>query len=253
MQQVRDNWYEDFFRGINCEIWENAIPEEMTQTEVDFLVSELNLQEGHRILDVPCGAGRHAILLAKRGFSVTGIDISKTFIDGLKARIHAEDLQIRAIEANILVTEIDQKFNAAICLGNSFGYFDFQGMKVFVQKVSNSLEPGAKFIINSGMLAESIFPNLARYAEHKTYTVGNITMEIDNQYNADEGYLVSNLNYTKEGSTEEHRFKHYVFTLSEVKRLLKMYGMTVIAAYNSVSKESYKLGDQQVYLVAQKD
>ena len=242
--QVRDNWYEDFFQGINCELWEKAIPEEVTNQEVDFLINELNLVPGQHILDVPCGFGRHTIALAKRGFKVTGIDISKTFIDGLKARVDAEDLSIRAVEGNILVTEIDQKFDAAICLGNSFGYFDFQGMKVFVQKISDSLAQGAMFIINSGMLAESIFPNLARYAEHKTYTVGNITMEVDNNYNTAEGYLVSNLHYTRDGSSEEHHFKHYVFTLAEVKRLLNMYGLSVISAYNSVSKEPYQLGDQ---------
>ena len=79
VNEISDNWYEDFFQGINCEIWENAIPPELTKLEVDFLVNELNLQQGQHILDMPCGFGRHAIELSKRGFTVTGIDISETF------------------------------------------------------------------------------------------------------------------------------------------------------------------------------
>jgi hypothetical protein len=51
---------------------------------------------------------------------------------------------------------------------------------------------------------------------------------------------------------EEHAFKHFVFTLGEVKRLLKVFGLKTIATYSSLSKEEYKLGDQQVYLVAEK-
>ena len=77
---IKDNWYEDFFQGINCEIWEKAMPTDWTKQEVDFIINELNLQEGQKILDIPCGFGRHSIELSKRGFKVTGIDISPTFI-----------------------------------------------------------------------------------------------------------------------------------------------------------------------------
>jgi cyclopropane fatty-acyl-phospholipid synthase-like methyltransferase len=57
------------------EICENAIPTEWTQQEVEFLVNELNLQQGQHIPDIPCGFSRHAIELAKRRFAITGIDI----------------------------------------------------------------------------------------------------------------------------------------------------------------------------------
>ena len=46
-------------------------------------------------------------------------------------------------------------------------------------------------------------------------------MDLTNIYNANESYMTSNPLYAKEGKTEEHAFKHYVFTLGEVKRLLK--------------------------------
>ena len=50
-------------------------------------------------------------------------------------------------------------------------------------------------------------------------------MEVTNVYHVEDSYMVSNLLYTKEGNTEEHSFKHYVFTLGEVKRLLKSCGL----------------------------
>ena len=251
--EIRDNWYEDFFQGINCEMWENAIPAGITKQEIDFLLSEFNLQQGHDILDIPCGFGRHAVELAKRGFSVTGIDISPTFIRGLAEKINAESLNIKVIQADILTVQLDIKFSGAICLGNSFGYFNIDKMKLFVEKVSASLETGAKFIINSGMIAESILPNLAHYAKNKTHRMVDITMDVTNVYHVEDSYLVSELLYTKESESEEHSFKHYVFTLGEVKRLLKSYGLHTIATYSSTSKEAYKAGDQQVYIVAIKE
>ncbi|MCY7421545.1 MAG: class I SAM-dependent methyltransferase [Chitinophagaceae bacterium] len=253
VKEINDNWYEDFFRGINCEVWENAIPTDWTMREVDFLVSEFNLQQGKHILDMPCGFGRHAIELSKRGFAVTGIDISETFIKSLAEKINLQGLNIKAIQADILAFNLNEKFSGALCLGNSFGYFNFDKMKLFVEKVAASLEKGAKFIINSGMIAESILPNFSNYRKHNSYTVGNITMEVTNVYNVEDSYMISNLLYTKDGTTEEHSFKHYVFTLGEVKRLLKLYGLRTIATYSSTSKVDYSLGDQQVYIVAEKE
>jgi len=252
LKEINDNWYEDFFQGINCELWENAIPPEVTKQEVDFLVSELNVQKGQKILDIPCGAGRHAIELSKKGFYVTGIDISKTFIEGLTEKIMSEKLNIKAVQADILTIQLKEKFSGALCLGNSFGYFNIDRIKLFVEKVSSSLEAGSKFIINSGMIAESILPNFSNYRKNNSYTVGNITMDVTNIYNVEDSYMISNLLYTKEGKTEEHSFKHYVFTLGQVKRLLKSYGLRTIATYSSTSKADYNIGDQQVYIVAEK-
>jgi len=247
--KIKDNWYEDFFQGLNCELWEKVVSPDWTKQETDFLIGELNLKKGQHLLDIPCGFGRHSIEFAKRGFSVTGIDISQTFITGLTAKITSDNLNITAVRTDILTMELNQKYSGAICMGNSFGYFNFDKMKLFVEKVSSSLETGARFIINSGMIAESILPN---FSKGKSFTFDNITMDITNIYDVDDSYMVSNIIYTKETKKEEHSFKHYVFTLGEVKRLLQLYGLIIIATYSSPSKATYHLGDQQIYMVAQK-
>lgn len=253
INEISDNWYEDFFHGINCELWEQAIPNDVTKQEVDFLLSELNLQKGQHILDIPCGFGRHAIELSKNGFKVTGIDISETFIKGLAKRIISEKLNIKTILADILTVQLNEKFSGALCLGNSFGYFNIDKIKLFIEKVSLSLETGSKFIINSGMIAESILPNFINYSKNNSYTVGNITMQVNNIYHVEDSFMRSNLLYTKDGRTEQHSFKHYVFTLGEIIRLLKLYGLNTIATYSSTSKEEYNFGDRQVYIVAKKE
>lgn len=57
-----------------------------TEKEVEFLINEIGLSEGDAILDLGCGAGRHSIELSKRGFKVTGIDVSKILINKAKQR-----------------------------------------------------------------------------------------------------------------------------------------------------------------------
>ena len=247
--KINDNWYEDFFTGINCELWENAVQAEWTSKEVDFLVQQMNVEKDATLLDIPCGFGRHAIELAKRGFALTGVDISTRFVKNLNEKVKAENLNIQVIKADVLELKLKQQFLGAICMGNSFGYFDFDKMKVFVETVAAALTKGARFIINSGMIAESILPN---FAPNKLFTVGDISMAVQNTYNAANSYMVSELTYTKNGASEQHAFKHYVFTLSEITRLLALYGLRVVGTYNSPEGLAYKLGDPQIYIVAEK-
>lgn len=72
--------WEEFFDGFapryEAEPWVKN-----TLAEVDFLVEALAIAPGQRVLDMGCGTGRHAIELARRGFSVTGVDISAGMLD----------------------------------------------------------------------------------------------------------------------------------------------------------------------------
>jgi hypothetical protein len=52
MNTIPDNWYENFFAGINCEMWEKAATTEWTAAEVAFIMNVLNVPEGGNILDV---------------------------------------------------------------------------------------------------------------------------------------------------------------------------------------------------------
>ncbi|PSR55359.1 class I SAM-dependent methyltransferase [Adhaeribacter arboris] len=249
LSSVADNWYENFFAGINCEMWEKAVPEEWSEREAAFLLDVLQVAPGARILDVPCGTGRLALPLARKGFRVTGVDISVDFIKGLTQKVKAENLPVQIIQGNMLTLELSDFFDGAYCLGNSFGYFDYPGMQVFVKKVAAHLKPGGRFIINSGMVAESILP---RIPAEKTYYLDGLTMQVNNEYLVNDSYLVSHLKYTKNQHSEEHRFKHYVYTLGEIKRLLSLFNLHVVALYSTIEKTPYQVGDAQVYLVAEK-
>ena len=247
--KVQDNWYESFFSGINCEMWEGAIPEDLSIKEADYLIGVMGIKTGAEILDVPCGYGRLSVPLAKRGFHITGLDISKQFLTELVRKVEEERLSIRTIWGNILTLDITGVYDGAYCMGNSFGYFDITGMNQFVKKVAACLKPGARFIINSGMVAESI---LAHMPLEKTYVLGDLTMQINNEYILEDSCLVPHLTYTKNGISETHHFKHYVYTIGEIKRLLASYELELIALHSGFQMEPYAIGDPQVYMVCEK-
>src|SRR3989454_9019472 len=83
-------WFKSFFGEDYFEIYRDAFPAEHTAAQVDGIVSLLGLDTGARVLDLACGHGRHAILLAKRGFDVTGYDLSEVFLERARADAEAE-------------------------------------------------------------------------------------------------------------------------------------------------------------------
>ncbi len=246
---IPDNWYEHFFSGINCEIWEKAVTQEWTESEVAFIMDVLKLPPESSILDMPCGNGRHSVSLASKGFRLTSVDLSKDFLNSMRATVASEKLDIHIVEDNILTVQLGQLFDGAFCLGNSFGYFDYTGMQTFVGKVSGSLRKGGKWIVNTGLAAESF---LSKFITEKSYNIQGIRMDIHNDYDEWNSCLLTTLSYTKNGIQESHRFKHHVYTVAELIRLLNQFDLHTIALYSSTQKDVYQLGADQLFLVAEK-
>ena len=92
---IPSNWYETFFHGVTLDLWRRAIPPEHTKAETQFLIQNLNCAPGEHLLDVPCGNGRLAFELAKRGYRVTGVDIADEFIEEARSDRHKSDRPIR--------------------------------------------------------------------------------------------------------------------------------------------------------------
>ena len=230
-------------------MWERAVTTEWTNQEVDFLLATLCVPPGATLLDIPCGFGRHALELTRRGYYLTGVDISAEFIERLQMQAEAEQLSVQTIHGDALTTDLPSTFDGAYCLGNSFGYVDYDGMQVFVRRVADALKPGARFVINSGLVAESILPNFPRT---KHYVLGDLTMDIRNTYEVGASHMITELTYIQADRVEQHSFKHYVYTLAEIKRLLTMCGLQTVDVYNSADQQPYELGDAQMYLVAEK-
>jgi cyclopropane fatty-acyl-phospholipid synthase-like methyltransferase len=245
----QSNWYKTFFDGLFLEMWTKAMSEDYTAAEVKFIKGVTALAENSNILDVPCGFGRHSISFAQEGYSVTGIDIAEGYIKELQDVAQKQKLPITAVQADILDYEINGKFDLAICLGNSFSYFDYYSMLHFAQKIYKVLIEGGNFLIHTGALAESLLPSLK---ENEWMQVKDMLFLTKRIYHSKESILQCDYSIIRQEEREDKTAYQYIFTLGEVRRLLTQAGFTQIEQYNGFEKLPYKLGDRQVYLVAKK-
>lgn len=85
-----NNWKTFFDRHAHRYMDEDFVTG--TQGEVDFLIDHLRLTPDQRILDMGCGTGRHALELGRRGYQVTGVDLSDGMLDQARQVAQAEGI-----------------------------------------------------------------------------------------------------------------------------------------------------------------
>jgi SAM-dependent methyltransferase len=107
--------WERFF-DAHAPIYNEQVFTKNTVAEVDFLLDELQLLPGSAILDVGCGTGRHSIELAKRGYAVTGLDLSAEMLSKAVSAARDENVSVEWIRANATAFVFPERFDAAICL-----------------------------------------------------------------------------------------------------------------------------------------
>lgn len=247
--ETSNEWYKTFFHGVTLDFWRNAMTSDLTETEIDFVVKALKVKPGTHLLDVPCGNGRHAIVLAKRGYKVTGIDLSSEYIE--EARSNSEG----CTADSLILLHDDMRnipegnFDGAYCLGNSFGYFDPEACEKFIQSASRALKPGARFLIDTSTAAEVLIPNLQ---ETRSFCVGDITMTVHNTYHPESSCLETTYLFEYNEEQEERKSLHWVFTTGEINRMLGKNFFRLVSLHGSTDGEPFRLGAQRLLLVAER-
>ena len=242
---MQSKWQIDFFRGVALDMWRRAVNPEQTRAEADFLERTLGNDSGSRFLDVPCGNGRHAIELAGRGHSLTGVDSSEEFI----AEARQAPVPVRWVLGDMCDLPWNSEFDGAYCFGNSFGYLDHDGVHTFLRAIAQSLKPGGKFAIESGMAAESILPTLVR---NRWFKLGDLFMLSENEYHPAESRLDIQYTFIQHGKVETRPSASYVFTVAELCRLHIEAGLETMELLSSISGEPYRLGSQRLIIVSKK-
>ncbi|QKZ14038.1 SAM-dependent methyltransferase [Spirosoma sp. KUDC1026] len=252
-------WYHNFFHGLPQTAWKAAQTAEQTQLDLELLVETLEFGPGDRILDIFCGYGRHALSLARMGAHVTGVDISEEYIAELQAAAKADKLVLNALAGDFLTLNPDEigagrPFAAAYCLGNSFSFFPRAEMLTFLARIADLLVPGGRFLAHTEMIAESVLPDYqARNWQPIEGADGDpILFMVENEYDPLESRIDSHLTYVYQGKTQTRLAQHYVYTLAELTYLFAEAGMSVVACYGTIEGDTFSLGDEAVWVLAER-
>ena len=148
---LRGEWWESYFDDQYLLEYEPIFTLENDRKEVTRLIDILGLPAGSRILDVPCGQGRHAHLLAEAGFNVDGLDYSEHLIKLAKKRGTGPDLRYTRGDMRKLPAKWSERFDAVVNLFTSFGFFtDPADDAQVILEFARVLKPGGILIWHGG-------------------------------------------------------------------------------------------------------
>jgi SAM-dependent methyltransferase len=123
MRPRTTEWWTSYFDAQYLREYEPLFTPARDRTEVARLIEILGLPAGARILDVPCGQGRHAHLLAEAGYDVDGLDYSADLLAKARARGTGPRLRYTRGDMRKLPARWRGRFDAVCNLFTSFGFF----------------------------------------------------------------------------------------------------------------------------------
>jgi SAM-dependent methyltransferase len=121
-----------------------------TEQEVAFLVDELGLEAGERVLDVGCGPGRHALALARRDIDVVGVDLSEDFVELARSSAATDALPARFEVLDVRDLAFHAEFDAAVCLcQGGFGLLGGRDEPAVFERIVAALRPGGRLALSA--------------------------------------------------------------------------------------------------------
>jgi SAM-dependent methyltransferase len=132
---------EDYFRTLP------RLDREQVLAEVDWIEQALGTEAGASILDLACGPGYHAIELALRRYDLTGLDLSPAMINRALETAAASGAEVQWSQTDMAQMEFEDAFDAAYCVGTSFGLFDDERNAEVARRLHRALKPHGTFLM----------------------------------------------------------------------------------------------------------
>jgi 2-polyprenyl-3-methyl-5-hydroxy-6-metoxy-1,4-benzoquinol methylase len=191
---MEKQWYETLFENY-ANTYEQEDFTKGTLQEVDFIEQEIFRDKSKLILDVGCGTGRHSVELARRGYKVTGFDLSEHQLEKARENAQKAKVEVEFFKQDARDFNFHEKYDLAIMLcEGSFPLMETDEMNfVILQNIYHSIKPEGKVIfttlnglfplfhsvkdyMDANMVTGSTEPltfDLMTFRDHSVYTIAD--------------------------------------------------------------------------------
>jgi SAM-dependent methyltransferase len=240
-------WYEGWFGSDAYDLVYDHRDETEAEQLVDLVEREIAPAPDAHIIDVGCGRGRHARTFARRGYRVTGVDLSEEAIAEARTRTRAQDLDATFVQGDMREPLCEGCADGVVNLFTTFGYFDEDAENErALAAMAAALRPGGWFLqdfLNAPQVVDTLRPS-------DTRTVNGITIEQRRWVEDDR--INKEITLARNGRTETYRESVRLFTLDELKRMYENVGLTLQATYGNYDGAPHTPESPRLLLYARK-
>jgi SAM-dependent methyltransferase len=243
-------WWEHFFHGPWGRWQADGAWDGRTKAEADFIVRALDLKAGEKVLDVACGTGRHAIVLADGGIEVTGIDFNASALAVAAAAARGCRPAPEFVRLDMRCLRYREQFDAAYCFWTSFGYFEDERHDLVVAKrIAEALRPGGRFLLDIHV-TETALPVFEPQHLHWRDDEKSRELREDKHWDHASGRVEADWTFTERGHSESWHSSIRLYGFFELCQLLREAGFEQFEACDSVTGKPFALGAKRLGLVA---
>ncbi|HET9894082.1 MAG TPA: class I SAM-dependent methyltransferase [Streptosporangiaceae bacterium] len=251
--EVDPAWHETNF-GDNWLRVALNFPGPLAADEARFAAQVLGLRPGTRVLDMPCGHGRHSVELARLGVAVTGVDSSAASI-----RLAIEAAREGSLESladfhvgDMRTFALDDPADAVIVMQTSFGFMATREEDLgILRNIRRSLVPGGKLLIDS-VSPFRIARTMIVPRRWERLADGTIYAE-EREYDFLAGRLAGRIELlTPEGERLTLAQSTRVYTLPELNAMMGAAGYRLTASYGGTDGSAYGFDSRRLIVVAER-
>jgi SAM-dependent methyltransferase len=243
-------WHEDdgFWETVpmfDVHHWEIA-PE-----QVDGAISLLGLEPGARVLDLPCGVGRHSLEFARRGYRVTGVDRTSAYLDVARERAAAAGLGVEWVRADMRAFVRPGAFDAAVNLFTSFGYFEDPAEdRRVAENLCRSLVPGGGLVME--MMGKEVLARIFQARDWQELPDGTFYLQ-ERKVVRDWSWAENRwILLTPDGRRHEFAVSHRIYDGAGLRALLLDAGFAPVEIYGGLDGAPYDTEARRLVAVARK-
>ncbi len=226
--------------------------EERDRSEASRVLALLGAPVGARVLDCPCGQGRHARLLAEAGLNVTGVDYSTHLLQ----RAERAARGVRGVDfvhgdMRRLPGRWRNRFDAVVSLGASFGFFATRAEdELTFANYARVLKPGGSFVLHAanrdGIMARFIGKD---WWESPT---GDLVLH-ERTFDPLSGLLEVHVQLRRAGRTRRRAYRLRLYSPSELAAMAARHGLIITAAYDGYRDRPVRRRSGEMLLVGHRD
>jgi len=247
----KPDWPVAFFDDDYLRIYRPQFTPERTAAETRFIAESLKAPAGGDVLDLACGFGRHAIGMAKLGFSVTGLDFNPRYLEIAAADAAAAGVRVAWRTGDMRRLGFDRTFDAVYSYFTSFGYFDDDENEQVLAGIAKALRPGG-----SVLLEMANRDRLLTHPQERTWSqrddgallMEEITLEWVTSRVISRQHLID----PQGGTHVTKEFSLRTYTCAELSALLRRQGLNVRAVQGGIEGQPYMPDSRRLVLVAER-
>jgi 2-polyprenyl-3-methyl-5-hydroxy-6-metoxy-1,4-benzoquinol methylase len=239
MKEIDVSWYDDRAAVYDTLHEGSQVPYESVVNELDNLFKPYGVRT---VLDMACGTGGHALLIAQRGYQVTGSDLSAAMIAEAAKKAQNQKLPV-AFHQGDMRTACHGSFDALICMNNSFGHItEPEDFSITLSNFRKNLKPGGLLFIDhfNGSFMQEIESGTVRIARCFT-TEDGVVVDIERSVYSEElqSLIITTKSYTQKHSEADpvissEVFRMKLWTKEQMAEALVTAGFQPLAFYDGV-------------------